>query len=376
MRTFLRRMMAMLTAAMLLAAPGVTAALAEESVLDLTGRSFANIEDLRAAVDASDAVTVDLTDVPLSLEDRKALIAAYPDRHFRWTLDVFGRKVSSEDTVLDFGSSKVKDFDKLADYLACLPRMEQVLMYESNMNIEDRDKLFYAFPDIFFGFTLQFQDNGYRIRSDVTAFSTLKNGAPPYLYNRHLWWVKYCRNLKGLDLGHNAITDLSFLYEAPKLKVLILACNDIKDITPLACQTDLEYLEIFINKLTDLSPLAALKNLRDLNISFNPDITDVTALYDLPNLERLWLTMDKAVPQEQIDHLRELYPDTEIVVRSNGATGDILLDDDKTAPGWRQHPHYPVIYHMFNHGEFVDWDWDLTTCPLCLKRFGEGFGVY
>ncbi|MBQ4224266.1 MAG: leucine-rich repeat domain-containing protein, partial [Prevotella sp.] len=45
--------------------------------------------------------------------------------------------------------------------------------------------------------------------------------------------TRYCTKLKGLDLGHNAITDISFIENMPHLRVLILADNDLTDISPL-----------------------------------------------------------------------------------------------------------------------------------------------
>ena len=351
------------------------AASAEELTLDLRGIRSAELEEITALIDMSSDVTlVDLTGVPLAVEDCVLLRERYPDVRFLWEMDVFGVSVTADTTVLDFGEKNLSDFDLLAQYLRCFPNLEQVIMYKTVMRQEERETLCEAFPDIFFGLTLRFQNQEYTVRSgEVTAFSTLKNGAPPYMNNDHLWWVKYCRRLKALDLGHNTISDLSFLYEAPQLKVLILACNKIEDLTPLACQTELEYLELFINEITDVTPLGGLKNLKDLNLSFNAGITDITPLYDLPNLERLWLSWDKEIPQEQIDRLYELYPDAEIVLRSYGSTGDIELEDGTTAPGWREHPRYPVIYHMFNHGEFVEMDWDFHDCYWCERKFAELF---
>lgn len=334
-------------------------ALAEENVLDLSGSRSMTLESVSAKIAEAGHVTeVNLVGVDMPLAHRKALLKNYPDIHFRWKLDVFGVKVSSEDTVLDLYGRHVGSISKLKDYLDCLPGLEKVLMYNNYASIQEKEQLFYGYPHIFFGFRIPLQ-NLYDIRTETVSFSTLKNGSPPYVRSEQLWWVKMCPNLKALDLGHNSIKSLDWLYDAPKLKVLILACNYISDLTPLATQTELEYLELFINDITDISPLANLKQLKDLNLCFN-DISDVTPLYDLPNLERLWLTMNKNIPQEQIDKLYELYPDAEIVLRSNGATGHIITDEGNL-PGWRTHPRYFTIYEIFNYGGFYDWDDELPV---------------
>lgn len=368
----MRRMVCLIC---LLAALLGCAAAEDAAVLDLRGQRFAGAEEIEALLgDAPGVTAVDLTGVALSLEDRAALVSGHPEVKFLWTLDVFGVPVDADTTRLDFGDVKIGDFELLAQYLRCFPGLERVLMYETTTFENDREMLYANFPDLFFGFTLRVMSKTYTLRSDeVTAFSTLKGGEPPYMRPDHMWFVKFCRDLRALDLGHNMVTDLSFLYTAPKLKVLILADNHLTDITPLSCQTELEYLELFLNDgITDISALAGLKELRDLNLAFDKGVTDLTPLYDLPHLERLWLSYVDA-PQEQIDRLFELYPDTEIVLKSYGSTGVIYNEDGTSSPGWREHPHYPIIYHMFNHSEYVGWDFDFHTCPWCNTRFSADF---
>lgn len=299
--------------------------------------------------------TIDLTDAGLSLQQKRALVQQYPDIHFKWTQSLFGLMVDSDDTVLDFTRCTVKDFELLCDGLDCFPNVKKVILYKNTTFLDDKEYLHQRHPDVLFCWDLKVL-NHRMLTTEMTAFSTLNNGAPPYLYSRNMWWLKHCLNLKGLDIGHNMIMELDFLYDAPKLKVLILACNKVTDLTPLACQTDLEYLELFLNDITDITPLQHLTNLKDLNLAFN-QITDITPLYGLDNLERLWLSWNYGIPQEQIDKMQELHPDLEIVTRSNGATGDIWLDANKTpAPGWRTHPRYFVIKQMFATDTYLPWD--------------------
>ena len=337
-------------------------ALAEEKVLDLRGKKFSGVEDVCKAIDGTGEVdVVDLTNVGLSLNARKQLVKKYPDIHFRWTLDVFGVKVSSEDTILNLAGKHVGNRDKLCDYLDCLPNLEQVLMYHNFTTLAEREKLYYGYPDIFFGWRFVMEDGKYGIRSDTTAFSTLKDGNPPYWSNANTSWVQFCPNLKALDLGHNVISDISFLEKAPKLKVLILACNRIEDLSPIACQTEIEYLELFSNNITDISALANLKELKDLNIGYNK-ITDLSPLYELPNLERIWLTMNNDLTQAQKDELRAHHPDAEIVYASYGATGVVFDENGKEIPGtgWRTHERFPIVWTIFNKGEYLPWDAEIN----------------
>ena len=92
--------------------------------------------------------------------------------------------------------------------------------------------------------------------ADQTAFSTLHGDPSDPVHSENDFSIlKYCKNLMALDVGHNIIRDVSFLYDLPKLRVLILACNCITDITPVGSLKDLEYLEIFWNQIGDISPL-------------------------------------------------------------------------------------------------------------------------
>ena len=79
--------------------------------------------------------------------------------------------------------------------------------------------------------------------------------------------LKYCTDVKYLDLGHNEIlTDISFVRGMPDLEVAIFAINNISDAGPLADCTKLEYLEINSTNITDLTPLSNLTGLHHLNI--------------------------------------------------------------------------------------------------------------
>lgn len=50
--------------------------------LDLSGGSFADLAELTALMDQQEGVsTVDLTDVPLTMDERRELLARYPGMH-------------------------------------------------------------------------------------------------------------------------------------------------------------------------------------------------------------------------------------------------------------------------------------------------------
>lgn len=344
------------TALLLLLLCAAQQALCEKNTtLDLRSQPLKNAKQVLAAVDkaAKTPDTVNIDGLKLAAKDYQTLFAKRPEIDWVYSIKMFGLTVSSRDTKVDFKKTEVKDCKKLAQYLACLPKLEQVLMYDVYINKADKEMLFAQFPDIFFGWTIKIQD--YRIRTDCTAFSSLKSGAPPYLRNDQLWWIKMCPNLLALDLGHNLISDISFLYDCPQIKVLILACNYIIDIKPISALKDLEYLELFKNEIVDVSPLSGLTKLMDCNLCLNR-INDAKGLYDLPSLERLWITQNKNIKEAQRKVLREKYADIELVFNSAGSTGDIITENGRYLPGWREHKRYRVIHRMFNRGYYIPWD--------------------
>jgi len=241
-------------------------------------------------------------------------------------------------TYLDFGTGYT-DLNVIIKTLEKYPNLKKVDMFGTPVwrgHIED---LTSRFPGIEFGWTIRFGD-GHSVRTDATAFSTLHFSDSTVHYTKDLSLLRYCKKLKALDFGHNAVDDISWLRDLPDLRVLIIAINRIKDISPLADLKNLEYLEIFNNYITDLSPLAGLTHLMDLNLSYNL-VEDYSPLYGMTSLKRLWLynSVDRRrteVPPSVIETLREKLPDCQLDYTSEPTLG-----------GWREHPHYDVIHAMF-----------------------------
>ena len=247
---------------------------------------------------------------------------------------------------IDLDKTRVTDFDAFISFLNKLPNIRKVDMFATNMYTKDIDRLAAAFPDIEFGWTMRIGDHW--VRTDATAFSTLHNNSSPMHTQQHFKYLKYCKNLLALDIGHNLVTDVSFLYDLPNLKVLILACNiNLKDITPVGSLKDLEYLELFKNDINDISCLANCTKLIDLNICFNR-IKDWAPLHGLQNLERLWLFNSNNWSDE--------YPvDKQVVADLKAALPNCHVDSVSysTLGGWREHERYYVIFHMFKYGEYI-----------------------
>lgn len=253
--------------------------------------------------------------------------------------------VSADAEYIDLGKLKVERFDDFAAFLQKLPELKKVDMFTTHMFTKQARRLSEQFPQIEFGWTVHFGDHA--VRTDQVVFSTLHDGVMRRHTSEQMEVLRYCRSLRALDLGHNELTDISFLADLSELRLLILADNEIEDLSPLAGLDKLEYLELFDNRVTSLEPLAGLKNLMDLNAAQN-SVTDLAPLEDMPWLKRLWIRdcgNENAVNDTALEALRAALVNTQIDAASLGTEG-----------GWRLHPHYDVLFQMFKGTQYIPFE--------------------
>lgn len=258
---------------------------------------------------------------------------------------VKGFSADSESTEIDLGETQLK-MDELTKLLDRFPKLRKCDMFATPVTEREIESLIYRYPEVTFGWTVRV--GNHTVRTDQTAFSTLHEADEEvFHHSSDFGALKYCKRLKALDLGHNDITDIGFLYDLPELRVLILACNRVSDLTPIAGLEHLEYLELFTNRIADITPLKDLDRLMDLNLGYNA-VGDYSPLYFLHNLERLWIgkasmyAPTKVLTDAALDELKRALPNVTIS-RPETPTGD----------GWRKSPHFDVIREMFAKGEYI-----------------------
>jgi len=242
------------------------------------------------------------------------------------TLDLSGIDLSG----LDVGAF----FDSLTD-------LKQVRMKDNGLGNADYADLQDTHPGIRIIWDLKIKK--WTIPTDTVGFSTLRaSEADPRIDNDEAQYLRYCTDMVALDLGHNYISDLSFLKYMPELKILILVDNfsyagsgvRLKDITPISYCKKLRYLELFANSIEDVSALKDLKELEDLNICHNP-VKSIDGIRDLPQLKKLWVYYT-SIPQEEIDELKQLYPDCKVITSGYGSVDQ----------GWREGERYDAMRNM------------------------------
>ncbi len=302
--------------------------------------------------------TVDLHGTGVTNEELLYLYRIHPTVEFKADALLGGKLFDTSSEFIDLNWTKINDFEALKTNLTLFPHLTKIEMCGTGLSNEQMEELTNLFPSTRFVWRVYMGQ--WSVRTDAVAFSVLiRNYEHKRLTSKDIEVLKYCTDLQALDIGHQAVTDISVIGEyLTELRVLILADNRISDLSPLTKLPHLHYLEFFVNQVTDLSPLAECRELVDLNISYNYRIKDITPLLDLPLLERLWLERT-SVSAKDVNLLRATYPNARIINVGEGSVDQ----------GWRTHKRYYAMLNMYYNDyiseEFSKYDGlkDLSELP-------------
>lgn len=251
---------------------------------------------------------------------------ACPDIDFLWDFTVYGVETNSMATELTLDNIRIRDTQELEDKLPLFNQLEVVNMNYCGLSDDTMDELRNRHPEVKIVWTIEL-NAGNTIRSDATYFITakMKNRS---IYDHVLYKLRYCTDLICVDLGHQQVTDMSFLEYLPNLQYLILADTPVKDISFVSNLKELKYLEIFISDVRDYWPLVSCTNLEYLNIGYTA-YEDITALSQLTWLDHLWAGTS-GLSDEERQYLCDSLPDTHVT----------FFHDSSTSYGWRHSPGY------------------------------------
>lgn len=317
---------------------------------NMRGYAYATPEQLIADIQAAGTPkSVDIRPAHVPARDLAQVLSALPGTTIFCMTDLLETAVDTSSSELDLSGQALDDADLFRSTLSCFPRLNWLEMCDcpgaDNVLMES---LCAEFPDIRFVWRVHF--GTWSLRTDALAFSTLNSNDSKRYDSREYSVLRYCTDLRALDLGHNVITDISFLESMTDLKILILADNEISDISPLTNLKKLEYVELFMNNIVDFSPLSGLDRLLDLNLCHNKAV-DASPLKSLTQLERLWLSYNREMPSSETEALQEALPNTlcnfTIFYSTHG--------------NWRHHPRYAVVKYIFDHSTYLEWDADVPS---------------
>ncbi len=256
--------------------------------------------------------------------------------------------IEAEEADISGADLSAIDMDEV---LSQLPSLKKLTMIDCGLGNEEYAALQDSHPDVRMIWEIVLSH--WTLRTDTVAFSTYKTtGDDFFMHNDEAYYLKYCTDMVALDLGHNFVSDLSFLQYMPNLQIFIIVDNvkewnqpgprhTITDLSMLQYVPKLKYLEFFANNIQDFSFLQYLPDLEDLNMSYT-GLRGIEYLRDKPHLERLWIEHTH-ITYDQYTELTRLYPNAKIVLYGEGS-----IDQ-----GWRSGAHYNIMRAMFREN-YVD----------------------
>ena len=298
----------------------------------------------------------DAAESPLDWEALARAEAACPQAEFHYAFRLYHKEFDLQSTEMDLNHITMDDEGALVKKVAaCLPDLALLDMDFCEVSDEAMAGIRDSLPEteviwrIWFG---KGRQGGYTARTNAIKILASNPDWAGELTPENTACLQYCTKVKYLDLGHNnLLTDISFVRSMPDLEVVILAMSGVKDLRPLADCPKLEYLEIQTSAISDLRPLATCKNLRHLNIAFNFTVTDITPLYELTDLERLWIGALDPVPREQVAEMQRRAPNCQIDLESRDPTGgDWRYTSFDEWGGAQLHPRYALLREQFDYG--------------------------
>lgn len=275
-----------------------------------------DLADLESVLDLLPFLkSLDLTDSVVPGADRVAFRAAHPEIEVTWDVTLLGEVYSSELQMLDFNDVlfSAEDLRELDEAIPCFPQLEQIEMCDTGLTNEELDALNKKYENVKIVWKVYFCNNFFVLRTDATYFrpSASEYGRnPPTLTDEDAAILAYCTDMEALDLGHQSITDLSFLENMPRIKYLIVAECPIRDISPLSSLKDLKYLEIFsCASVRDFTPLIECKELKAVNVCYTgaPRDNAWETFSQMPQVDFLWYC-NTPLSSAQLKELRENNP--------------------------------------------------------------------
>lgn len=217
---------------------------------------------------------------------------------------------SSTRETLNMRKAQINDYESFKTKLGYLPNLKHITLDYCNLTNEQLDGIRQAYPYLTVRWVVKF--GGYRVPTDTHVFSTLQaSNTSRRFTDEELGVLRYCTELRCLDLGHNNLTNLDFVEPLTKLQAIIITDNrNLSDISGLAGKQDLQYIEMLTTKVNDLSPLGTLPSLTDLHIYNTPawetPTYDLSVLHSVSTLEH-FVGHDNT-PHEQLIALKEAIP--------------------------------------------------------------------
>ena len=246
----------------------------------------------------------------VTMDEAANLARQYPNVALTYAFELFGQTVSTGDERLEYANTQIGDagLDQFREILPFMFKLQTLVLDDCGTSNTAMAQLRDEFPDIKIVWRIHFgKFNCLTDTEMIWATGTVTDGVSEPL--------KYCTDVKYIDMGHNCITNIDFVRYMPKLEIAIFSVTWVRDLTPLGNCPNLRFLEIFNAEYPSVAPLANCTKLEHLNISYNRGgMKDISPLYDLPNLKRFWCTMS-SIPLDQQEEIQRRMPNCQFEFR-------------------------------------------------------------
>lgn len=288
-------------------------------------------------------------DNPLSWDSISLMHEAAPQAVMDYDFTLYGKDFNLSDESMDIKWIQIDDEGALVKQItACMNNLTYLDMDSCGVSNESMAQIRDSLPNAEVVWRIWFGD-WYTARTNAEKILASMPGKAGELIHDNVMDLQYCTKLKYLDLGHNNYLDtIEFIRSMPELEVLIVGMTFVEDFSPVADCPKLEYVEAMTSRLHDLTPFAELKNLRHLNVCYNFALTDISPLYGLTELERLYIGWHCPVDPAQVEEMRRCAPNCIV----NNTTKDPTEEEWRFAFGG-YHPRYELLRQQFGYEE---WD--------------------
>ena len=260
-----------------------------------------------------------------------------------YTTKSFGVSFSLADEVVSFNGKNLKRrIEELKLLLPYLRNVKRVDMENCGIDNETMAALRDEFPQP--KLVWRVKVGAYTVRTDARMIKFSAGGGKA-LHDKDTENLKYCRDVRYLDLGHNEFKHIDFVANMPELEVCIIAVGYMTSLEGIQNCPKLEYAEFLSGLISDVTPLASCTELVHLNLVYNR-IKDITPLYGLTKLERLWISRND-IPADQVAKFKELVPNCQVntTVQNPTRGGWRYFDEEFT----QITPRYALLCQQFHY---------------------------
>ena len=249
--------------------------------------------------------TVDLVDASgkskLPVADCTALMAAYPEISFHYERKLFGQTLNPKTESVVFRDVRIENegLEQLHEVLAVMPNCKYISFDNCSLDNEALAQFRANNPQTTVAWKITVDK--YSVMTDTEVILM-----PNIAANSDTEPLKYCTNVKYLDISGCKNRDFDFLAEMPNLECAVLTNTFISDLSVLSNSKNLTWLEMNnCTALKDVTPLSGLTNLKYLNLSATK-VKDLSPLDKLP-LER-FKCVKGSIDGEELDSFCEKHP--------------------------------------------------------------------